>query len=147
MLEASNTYGVSFWVKINPGSQFGIQYVEQSSRQAFNTVYTYNQLAERAIDGWARIEQTFVYDGAPGYLEVTPYYGAAYLDDLRIYPVDGIVRSYVYNDYRKPEAVMDENNYATFYRYNSRQDLVTINKETTEGIYTVQTGYKHKRNQ
>jgi hypothetical protein len=70
-------------------------------------------------------------------------YGA-YLDDLRMYPVDGTMKSFVYDDtYQRLQAELDENNYATFYDYDHEGNLIRVRKETERGILTLQESYKH----
>lgn len=142
-LETNKKYVMSFWIKPNLSSYVQInQTMNGGGATAPSVQYQFNDL--NSIDGWIRIEHEFTYGSTGEQLGIQSS-GDFYIDDLRIYPADGMVKSYVYNDYRKPEAVLDENNYATFYYYNSRQDLVTVNKETTQGILTVKTGYKNKQ--
>ncbi|WP_298545840.1 hypothetical protein [uncultured Aquimarina sp.] len=63
----------------------------------------------------------------------------AYFDDIRIYPFNGNMKSYVYDPVtQRLMAELDENNYATFYEYDKEGGLVRVKKETEEGVYTIQ---------
>lgn len=95
------------------------------------------------IDGWQRITSKFLIpedtktigielenksDGIP-----------VYFDDIRIYPLDGSVKTFVYDDETfKLMSELDENNYSTFYEYDNEGGLVRVKKETSKGIKTIQ---------
>ncbi len=94
----------------------------------------------KMIEGWQRIEGVFTYSGGNMNLSFNVPSGTPfYFDDLRIYPEDGSIQTYVYNpeDYRL-QAVLDQNNYATFYSYDEEGNLFLIKKETAKGIKTIQ---------
>jgi hypothetical protein len=70
---------------------------------------------------------------------VDNYVTYAYFDDLRIQPIDGQLESYVYNQQnQRLEAVLDANNYATFYYYDDEGNLFLVKQETEKGIITKQ---------
>lgn len=95
------------------------------------------------IDGWQRITSKFLIpeetktigielenksDGIP-----------VYFDDIRIHPLDGSVKTFVYDaETFKLMSELDENNYSTFYEYDNEGGLVRIKKETAKGIKTIQ---------
>lgn len=93
------------------------------------------------IEGWQRIEGTFV---VPAKSMFTGIYlksptGKAVYDDIRIYPANGMMKTYVYNPSNYLlQAVLDENNYATLYYYDEEQRLYLVQKETREGVQTIQ---------
>jgi hypothetical protein len=59
-------------------------------------------------------------------------------DDLRIHPKRSNMKSFVYRPTNlKLMATLDENNYATFYEYDSEGKLIRIKKETERGIVTL----------
>ncbi|MEL6865864.1 MAG: hypothetical protein AAFP19_15670, partial [Bacteroidota bacterium] len=91
------------------------------------------------IEGWQRMEAIFTYTGDPLSLTLNASAGAWNIDDIRIFPEDGSLQTYVYdpNDYRL-QAVLDNNNYATFYHYDEEGNLFLIKKETARGIQTIQ---------
>jgi len=63
----------------------------------------------------------------------------AYFDDLRIQPFESSIQTYVYSDdYFRLGAILDENNYATYYDYDPEGKLERTKKETEIGVFTVQ---------
>lgn len=98
------------------------------------------------IDGWQRIV---------GILDIPSNYqsnsiviqlvcnagsaAACYFDDIRFFPYNGNLKSFVYDaDTLKLMAELDENNYATFYEYDPEGGLIRIKKETEKGVFTIQ---------
>lgn len=99
------------------------------------------------IDGWQRII---------GILEIPPVATldanatikidlkcngttTCYFDDIRFYPYDGSLKSFVYDeDTQRLMAELDENNYATFYEYDLEGGLIRVKKETEKGVFTIQ---------
>lgn len=62
-----------------------------------------------------------------------------YFDDIRFYPYDGSLKSFVYDeDTQRLMAELDENNYATFYEYDLEGGLIRVKKETEKGVFTIQ---------
>lgn len=60
------------------------------------------------------------------------------VDDIRIFPYEGQLKTYTYDDQTlRVMAEMDENNYATFYEYDDEGSLVRVKKETERGIMTI----------
>ena len=90
------------------------------------------------IDGWQRIEQEFT--TSTSYENLTLQFSPnANFDDIRIFPADANMKSYVYNDQDYSlMATLDENNYATFYEYDGEKKLKRVKKETEKGVVTVQ---------
>jgi hypothetical protein len=66
----------------------------------------------------------------------------AYFDDFRIHPLSAAMKSYVYDEQQRVIAELDENNYASYYIYNNRGELISIRKETSKGVQTVTEGRK-----
>lgn len=65
--------------------------------------------------------------------------GDCYFDDIRFYPYNGNMKSFVYDeDTQRLMAELDENNYATFYEYDLEGGLVRVKKETERGVFTIQ---------
>lgn len=102
------------------------------------------------IDGWQRIGNKFeIPNNDFNPLEQTVFIDfelinesknvAVFFDDIRIYPVKGSMKTFVYD----PEnfrlmSELDENNYSTFYEYDNEGGLVRIKKETAQGVKTIQ---------
>lgn len=93
------------------------------------------------IDGWQRIEQAFTVpnNATEMYIELlNTGSDEVFFDDIRIFPFDGSMKSYVYDPVsQKLLAELDENNYATFYEYDNEGNLVRVKKETERGTKTI----------
>ncbi len=62
------------------------------------------------------------------------------IDDIAIYPVESSVSFYVYNeDDLSINAAFDNTHLATLFNYNLRNELVSVRKETYQGIKTIST--------
>jgi hypothetical protein len=89
------------------------------------------------VEGWKRFEIVFT---TPTSGEFTLQLGGTNIniDDLRIHPYDGQLKSFVY-DARSMRlmAELDENNFATFYEYDEEGTLIRVKKETEKGINTI----------
>lgn len=74
---------------------------------------------------------------------------SCYFDDVRIFPFNSSMKSFVYDkDTQQLMAELDENNYATYYEYDKEGGLVRVKKETEKGVYTIQeTRSKSKKEQ
>ncbi|QHS63896.1 hypothetical protein [Chitinophaga agri] len=60
------------------------------------------------------------------------------VDDIRIFPYDGQLKTFAYDDTtQRVMAELDENNYATFYEYDDEGTLIRVKKETERGIMTI----------
>tara|TARA_Y100001978_G_C23699139_1_gene439616 strand:- start:1654 stop:2679 length:1026 start_codon:yes stop_codon:yes gene_type:complete len=92
------------------------------------------------IDGWQRIEEVIeVPLNATGIdIQLTVFSGIGYFDDIRFYPVDGSMKSFVYDpETLRLMAELDERNYATLYEYDEEGVLIRVKKETEKGIMTL----------
>lgn len=136
-------YVVSGWVK-QKSTSFLTTYTGPEIWITFNGVNTevgpYTG-SGTIIDGWQKIEQVFTIPEETSSIEIKLKNAATddvLFDDIRVYPFDGALRSFVYSDRDfKLKAELDENNYATFYDYDEQGDLVRVRKETLKGIQTV----------
>lgn len=103
-----------------------------------------NLQKNKIIEGWQRIEESFTIPAGATHVNIelvnAGANGAAdvYFDDIRIFPVDGQMKTYVYDPLTmRLSAVLDENNYATFYEYDEEGKLIRLKKETEKGIMTI----------
>lgn len=88
------------------------------------------------IDGWVKYEVAFT-TGASGSVDIMFMAGFVH-DDVRCYPDQANMMSYVYNaQHGRLMAQLDENNFATFYEYEIDGSLLRIKKETEKGILTI----------
>ncbi|WMX17579.1 hypothetical protein [Aureispira sp. CCB-E] len=93
------------------------------------------------IEGWQRVEGTFTHNANNGTptMEIIGGDNDLYIDDIRIFPADGNMVSYVYNPVNyKLQATLDDNNYATFYIYDESGSLISTKRETERGIISIQ---------
>ena len=94
------------------------------------------------IDGWEKITGEFIVPTAAHDMAITLDNATdlqVYFDDIRVHPVSGNIKSFVYDqDTHKLMAELDENNYATFYEYDKEGGMVRVKKETEKGVFTIQ---------
>lgn len=136
-------YVVSGWVKELSASPTIQTYSHSSISVAFDgDPITYNLAPSgKIIDGWQRIEGIINIPEAAMNIHLTlkATTNNAVFDDIRFYPNDGSMMSYVYDPITlKLVAELDERNYATFYEYDEEGKLIRIKKETEKGIMTIQ---------
>lgn len=134
---------------------FKIEFLNASGTLMSSNTLTFNEtdiLQGTFIDEWQKFTLNFVMPTGARYVRIVlPRVNAVYdpqtsssvydalYDDLRIQPRDGGMQTYVYNTAnQRLEAVLDENNYATFYYYDDEGQLFLVKQETEKGIITVQ---------
>lgn len=147
-LDSGKSYYISAWVSVNDpyvttpslGSDLGIEVVFRDD--AGDAVSTTTIIPTGPIiEGWQQVKGSFVCPDASADLELTfkpGSGGTAWYDDLRLHPEQGNMRSYVYdlNDYRL-QAILDEENFASFFYYDREGNLKLTKKETEDGIKTI----------
>lgn len=95
------------------------------------------------VEGWKLVEgvldMSTIPLGANNALTLQiPASPAAVIDDIRIFPYDGNIKTYAYDDKTlRVMAEMDENNFATYYEYDDEGILIRVKKETERGIVTL----------
>lgn len=135
-------YIFSAWVRslANPyGNQAGIrlQYIPGGKN--------INVELKAIVDGWKLVEAVLDLPNDISSSDAMPYFGLKILrvgttsiDDIRIFPADGQLKSYSYDDRNmRVMAEMDENNYATFFEYDQEGALIRVKKETERGVMTI----------
>lgn len=169
--EPSKKYIISMWVARTGNPQ--LTYFDATDANSSGVTLTYTNMSGgtlstsatlkptgEVIDGWQRIEaeittpaaasgESFVkikinfQGGHSGSTDLVSYY-----DDVRIFPSDGNMVTYVYDPvtYRLA-AKMDDNNFATFYYYDEEGALFLVKQETEKGIATIQEARSHKQHQ
>lgn len=142
--EKTKTYVLSAWVKEEDPSKNKTTYNEAQISLAFagsSTTAGPFKGKGNIIDGWQRIEEVFTVPGDAKDIQIklsSPGVDG-YFDDIRVFPTDGSMKSYVYDPISlKLVAELDENNYATFYEYDEEGALVRVKKETERGVMTIQ---------
>jgi hypothetical protein len=156
-LATNKYYYFSCWAKVTPtandnitlsnaaAAAVSIEFYDNSS-VLLETINIQSNYDNASIDGWVKLEGKF----KPSNPQTDKLYfkfrnvsnqSTVYYDDVRICPVDANMKAYVYDPVNlQLTAELDENNYATFYNYDSDGKLVRIKKETIQGIQTIKEG-------
>lgn len=94
------------------------------------------------IDGWQRIYGKVTVTATSGLFSLrlkNTLNHTVYFDDVRFHPWLGNMKSFVYNPLTlRLMAILDENNYATFYEYDDEGMLIRVKRETERGIMTIE---------
>jgi hypothetical protein len=139
-------YLVSYWQKVLPNTTppsvgaVKIAYNTTAGNRLFNA-YAKSPI----IDGWVLYEVNLEIDpliagaGASITSHVNfQFAGGNIIDDFRVTPFDANMKSYVYDPVNKRLlAVLDENNFASFFDYTEEGKLARIKKETEKGVLTI----------
>jgi len=143
-MPSAGKYVVSTWVKEGDNGPFITDYEHSFLKVSFagGSLLNYTlQPSGNIIDGWQKIEGIIeVPIGATGIkLILGVSEGEGYFDDVRFYPFEGSMMSYVYDPITlRLMAELDERNYATFYEYDEEGKLIRVKKETEKGVMTIQ---------
>lgn len=146
-----HSYIVSGWVKETNSVQ-PVTYTSSIKVQFLDGTTVMPQSGEffaagAIIDGWQRIVGIINVPGT--YTDPEPSIsielncglldGDCFFDDIRFFPYNGNLKSFVYDeDTQRLMAELDENNYATFYEYDQEGGLIRVKKETEKGVFTIQ---------
>jgi hypothetical protein len=137
-LSQAKRYNLSYWVKPSSTPTNPTAYAVNDSC-GIKIDGTFYPLVKKSniIDGWQQVESVFsIPSGASAATLRLP--ANYYVDDIRFYPYDANMKSFVYNPVNeKLMATLDENNFATMYEYDQEGNLVRVKKETEKGIMTV----------
>lgn len=135
----NDQYVISAWIKEenNPAATtYTNGYLKVTSGTNSLNLYGSGQI----IDGWQRIEGTIQTDNAGNMkMELISTSGNVYFDDIRVFPYQGSMLTYVYDPLTmRLVAELDERNYAKIYEYDEEGKLIRVKKETEKGIMTIQ---------
>ena len=137
----TKTYHIELWAS-EAANPIELDLVDQMS----NTI-TGIQLTQQGpvVDGWKKMAgELTLPSGEEGRAFLINNQANVFIDDLRMFPDQAIMQSYVYNtnDWTLA-ATLDENNYATWYYYDDQGALFQVKQETERGIQTVQEVRQH----
>jgi hypothetical protein len=134
------------WVKqVSPSATAGIRFFDKTGALMTASNIDFG-LTTINVEGWVKIYGEFI---APVGSESIGIYlyggtgqagpGISYFDDIRIYPYESNMVSYVYdrNNFRLL-SILDNNNFASYYYYDPSGKLYLTKKETERGIMTIQ---------
>lgn len=125
-LETGKTYVYSYWFRPKSPAANVTSYSHPSGVQPKSNI----------IDGWQQEEGTITV--ASGSTKSITLPANCYVDDIRIYPVNANMKSFVYNPVnQRLMATLDENNFATIYEYDQEGNLIRTKKETEQGVMTI----------
>ncbi len=145
-------YVISAWVK-EDNSLTKASYQNAAVRFYYEGPNSYSNLFKAKgpiIEGWQLIEEEFIIPASTSAIQIelltTDVEGDAFFDDIRIYPANANLKSFVYDPVTmRLTAELDENNYATFYEYDEDGNLIRVKKETERGIKTIQETIKRTK--
>ena len=139
--DSSKSYLVSAWVKEAGATPMTTSYTKPLVVVKYsNTDSVVFYPSGLIIDGWQRIEGKFKIPNFTANLQIAleSTSGKVYFDDVRVFPFDGTMKSYVYDPLTlRLMAELDERNYATLYEYDEEGKLIRVKKETERGIMTI----------
>ena len=141
-------YWVSAWVKEERNIQVKnytkgvLKIVFEDINENMIETLTFSPYGD-IIDGWQRIGSEFTVPPATSFIEIMLLNLSedipVYYDDIRVHPINGSMKSFVYDPQTfRLMAEHDDNNYSTFYEYDEEGGLVRIKKETAKGVKTIQ---------
>jgi hypothetical protein len=134
------------WVKMSsPNPNAGVRFFDKTGQIITASNIDFG-LTSIVVEGWTKIYGEFVVPTNAESLGIclfggTGQYapGSSFFDDIRVYPSESNMVSYVYDRLNfRLMAVLDNNNFATYYYYNPSGGLYLTKKETERGILTVQ---------
>jgi len=147
-LFAGKQYVFSAWIKSASAVNTAVVSFTDAGNSQWNnsgTVISFQPSGD-VIEGWQRVEGIFTVPTGKSViskLRVDNSSGST-IDDIRIFPKDAAVTTYVYDPLTfRLQATLDNNNYATFYYYDEQGNLHLTTRETNKGVFTVSENRSH----
>ena len=149
------TYYFSAWVSRDDVRKMDFEGIDLDVRQwevsSWVTISNPLTLTKgKIVEGWQKIEFEFTPTVENSHIAIYMKSGIdqvqvdAYIDDVRISPKTGGIRTYVYDPTNfRLKAMLDENNYATLYSYDEEGNLHLVKRETERGIQTISENRSH----
>jgi hypothetical protein len=111
-----------------------------------NTEYAIANISVPVVEGWKRLEVEFTALEQFSMILRSTGQNLIFADDIRIYPSDAKMNTYVFHDQSyKMMAQLDENNFATFFEYDEEGTPIRVKKETERGIMTIKENRQYIR--
>lgn len=126
---------MSFWVKEVANPADATDYTLHGSCGLHTDLGVFPLVKKtNIIDGWQQVEVAFTCSATASIWLPEIFY----IDDMRIFPADANIKSFVYNPLnQKLMATLDENNFAKMFEYDQEGNLIRVKKETEKGVMTV----------
>jgi hypothetical protein len=130
-------YVVSAWIYTGDKEKHSYENDFELMIQFFSITF---KPAGAIIDGWQKVEGIFT---ALREQPLSAFHNKLnapiYIDDIRIFPLNSNMQSYVYDPitYRVTE-ILDNNNYFARYKYDRQGTPISVQKETEKGVKTIQ---------
>jgi hypothetical protein len=139
-LNGQKKYLLSCWIFAPEGNDVELKLCSENCAQTVSVSLE----NIKPIDGWYRVELVSDFPDASlealELISVNNSGGVIYLDDIRLAPFESKLVSYVYDPIRyRLVALLDDNNYATFYTYDMQGSLIQTKQETERGVVTTST--------
>jgi hypothetical protein len=158
-LDSGKVYRISGWVTSNSisynppllASNLGIEVILRNKAGNIISSTSFSP-SGKIIEGWQQIKGSFICVAKNASMEIRFISGGfaggtiAWFDDLRVHPELGNMKSYVYDltDYRL-RAILDEENFASFFYYDKEGNLYLTKKETEEGVKTLSENISYQK--
>lgn len=150
-------YLISAWVSVGDfhlvtpklANNIGIDIIFKDKAGVVQSVTSFEPSGS-IIEGWQQLKGTFTAPAGEHIMEIKfkpGSKGTAWYDDLRLHPEEGNMQSYVYDvkNFRL-QAILDEENFASFYYYDQEGNLHLVKKETEQGVKTISESTSYKIN-
>lgn len=139
---------IRFWVKHTSAPTGILTYSLPANVEGLVNSQNINSVAEpitNIIEGWQQFEIAFEGSSSKDMARVILNLPAGYYyDDFKITASNANGKGFVYNPFNnKLVALLDENNFATFYEYDASGNLIRTKKETERGIITLTESRTH----
>ncbi|HBG69520.1 MAG: hypothetical protein A2W93_00665 [Bacteroidetes bacterium GWF2_43_63] len=141
----SKKYVVSAWVNMQG---------DETNAVTINVVCNGNSLGSfvvnntgTKVDGWKLVSGVFTMPSTVAgqlSISISSGYARAFIDDIRIHPFNSQMVTAVYDaKTMRISAILDENNYASYFTYDLQGNLVQVKKETEKGKQTVKSSWQN----
>lgn len=135
-----------------------LHFFNSSNTEVFNSGYNASNRetlypSGEKIEQWQRIEGEFKIPATATKVELhftepTQLSQKIYWDDLRVYPVGSLVKTFVYDPVSlRLLATLDENNYSVQYTYDESGNLYSTRVETPKGIRSISESRAYTKKQ
>lgn len=147
-LEENKNYIVEFWFNLNSSFQTNLSFGHSSATQTINSIGNDEQIR---TGEWTLIKVEFTANltGSHTFYMQSSSGGAngIRIDDLLVKPKDAVIKKYVYDkDNYQLLSELDNEHFASYYKYDFQNRLSEIYKETYKGVKLLkQTSYNQPK--